>query len=214
MNNYRLSMYKYKGSPRESDLVPTLVTEDYFELEEGRFFVYFSPHIGILVKNLSTKITERFDNNLKVKFLRAIGDSNDKMLLVYTTEKDLVIKIYDTEISDYKTIIKNKTFNNYFLIKHDSISFIVYLNSVDNNIYCLSSLDNFSEAVLLHNRSFNKQAIMSVGYDTINELPFVFLEVIDNTLLRGIDKHLNLNNNRFVEIFTDHRLFHKEIPVG
>ena len=211
---YKLSMYKFLGSPIESDLIPSLTTEDYFRIGDDEFFVYFSPHIGIVVKNLTTKITEKFDNNLKVRYLRAIGDVNDRMLLVYMTNNDLIIKSYSSEISDYTTIIRPKTFSEYFLLSYDSVSFIVYLSSVDNKLYYLSSLNNYSVPELLHDRTFEKQAIMSVGFDTENLLPFVYLEVIDNTLLRGINKHLNLNNNKFVELYTDHRLFQKEVKVG
>ena len=86
----------------------------------------------------------------------------------------------------------------------------MYLNLDDNKIYCISSEDNFESEWFLHDRSFEKQTIMSTGYDSVNNLPTVYLEVIDNTLLKNIDKHLNLDRNKFIEVLTNHRLFKLE----
>ena len=84
------------------------------------------------------------------------------------------------------------------------------IGSIAAGAWC-SSEDNFDRERLLHDRSFEKQSIMSSGFDTINMLPTVYLEVIDNSLLKNIDKHLNLDKNKFIEVLTNHRLFKLEV---
>lgn len=214
MKNYELSLYKFLGVPGEFDLESIGPTEDYFEIGVDKYYIYFSPHSGILIKNLQTKITEKFEKNLKITFIRAVEDlSTNQMLVTFMTDNEMIIKKYDTLFEDFKTITKPKDFNKYYLVNFDSKTFIIYLNTSDNKIYCLSSEDDFETSIVLSRRNFEKQEIRSVGFDVVNQLPFVYLEVIDNTLLRGIDKHLNLNNNRFVEIYTHHKLYIKEIVV-
>ena len=208
---YKLSLYKYQGSLEYPKNLKTLATESYHLSDEDLIYVYYSTHIGILFKNMTTKVTEKFESIKQVKYISSESDYQGELFLAIITETSLIIKKYSEDILEYKTYIKNIACNKIFTLKYNGHLFCVYLNLTDNKLYCLSSEDNFDRERLLHDRSFEKQSIMSSGFDTINRLPTVYLEVIDNSLLKNIDKHLNLDKNKFIEVLTNHRLFKLEV---
>lgn len=208
---YKLSLFKYRGSLDYPKNLKTLATESYHMSGEDLIYVYYSTHLGILFKNMTSKVTEKFEALKQIRYLESETDIEGYLFLSIITDTGLIIKKYSESISEYKTYIKNINCNKVFNIKYNSMMFCVYLNLEDNKIYCLCSADNFETPILLHDRTFEKQTIVSAGYDPINKLPTVFLEVIDNSLLKNIDKHLNLDKNEFIEVLTNHRLFKKEV---
>lgn len=207
---YKLSLFKYLGSLDYPKNLKTLATESYHLLNEDLIYVYYSTHLGILFKNMTTKVTEKFESLKQVKYISSESDYEGQLFLAIITETSVIIKKYSEDILEYKTFLKNINCNKIFTLKYNGYLFCVYLNLDDNKIYCISSEDNFESERLLHDRSFEKQTIMSTGYDSVNNLPTVYLEVIDNTLLKNIDKHLNLDRNKFIEVLTNHRLFKLE----
>lgn len=208
---YKLSNYKYLGGLEYPKNLKTLATESYHLLDEDLIYVYYSIHLGILFKNMTTKVTEKFETIKKVNYVASESDYEGQLFLAIITETSLIIKKYSESILEYKTFVKNINCDKVFVIKYNGHLFCVYLNLDDNKIYCISSEDDFESERLLHDRSFEKQSIISAGFDPVNNLPTVYLEVIDNTLLKNIDNHLNLDKNKFIEVLTNHRLFKLEV---
>lgn len=208
---YKLTLYKFTGELRYPKNIKTLETESYHMLGEDLIYVYYSKHMGVLFKNTTSKITERFADIRKIKFLDSESDFYGNLILAAITDNYVIIKYFSQDSLDYLTITKSIKCSNIFIIKYDQKIFCVYMNSDDNKLYYVNSEDNFEKSVLLHDSSFKKQRIVNSGYDKINNKPSVYLEVEDNSLLFNNGIVPLVNNKTFIEIPTSHKFYQKEV---
>lgn len=207
---YQLSLYKYLGDIEDPKNFKVSSKEAYYKNSLGEIiYVYYSPYVGILCKNLTNLVTERFDNLEGVAYIDAIEDSSGEMVLLYKDKTTTFIKLYSQEVSKYVTYTLNISCDKAFLVNYDSEVFCIYINLTDNFIYSLKSSDGFRTPFKLHDRSFYKQSIVSVGYNPILNKPSVYLTVKDNTLLTNYEKHSILKDKVFVEVLVHPKLFKK-----
>lgn len=181
--------------------INTVSTESYCLNSDGDLlYCYYSGDLGILVKNSTTNVTERFLIVSKVDYLDIdYNTTNNSYILFYKSKSKYYLKyLKDSEyIVKELTILKttDKVFMTYDKIS-DRIT-LIFKDDTSNLISEINSLSDFQSVVILKEDPIPKESLISVEYNQISNLINVDLIVNDNSLLKDIESHPNIKDKTF-----------------
>ena len=161
---------------------------------------YFSSELGIFLKNMETKITERILTIQEIKFLEI--DYNlvtDSYILFYNYKNRLYIKYLEGEVYVTKEILSIKTLSKVFMTYHKLSGRItlIFKDRTNNLISEVSSEDNFESVQVLKEDPITKEEIVTVSHNEIDNLVYVDLVVSDNSIMKDLIIHPLLKDKTF-----------------
>lgn len=212
MNNlYRLSQYKFKVTPKYPKNLKTLPTSALLENSLGELVeVYTSVHLGILIRNHTTNLTEKYESSINHSYLDAIEDHNGNICIVFINNKGANLRFYNDLNKDYSEYILKIDSDKCFLCVYNDQTFCFYLNKIDNKIYYYSSEDDFLEPTLASHHDMSNQDLDLVAEDVNTGRPFTFLTYNNLEGFKGNDREL-IPTAKYLEIYTSPKLYRKEV---
>mgnify|MGYP003600765654 FL=1 len=198
---YVLSHYKGALNVEYPKNIRTNLTESYcLNLQGDLLWCYFSSELGIFLKNMETKITERILTIQEIKFLEI--DYNlitDSYILFYNYKNRLYIKYLEGEVYVTKEILSIKTLSKVFMTYHKLSGRItlIFKDRTNNLISEVSSEDNFESVQVLKEDPITKEEIVTVSHNEIDNLVYVDLVVSDNSIMKDLIIHPLLKDKTF-----------------
>ena len=149
---------------------------------------YFSSELGIFLKNMNTRATERFLTIEGVEYLDIdLNTSDGSYILLYKKEGNFFLRYFKD--FEYKTIPLelncDKAFVHYSELYLKSM--IVLIDKDSKNLIEYNSKDDFEYPINLSDSTYPKQILTQVGIsEETGHLAFDFV-VSDNSLLWDLD---------------------------
>lgn len=210
-NNYRLSYYKRSFSLEYPKNIKTIPQESFCLNEQGELlWCYFSSELGIFLKNMDTKITERIMTISELSYLDIdYNPTTSSYILFYEYKNRYFIKYLEGDFYTTKEILNIKSSSRVFMTyyKFSGKITLIYKDRTNSLISEINSEDDFQTINILKNEPKPKEEIESVGYNSIDGLLSVDLIVKDNSLLKDIDIHPLIRDKVFRYIPIDSSMF-------